>query len=162
VRPIFETVRDLSASTAAIRARRYGVIETTDGRFDQLRLRPWPKVATLADVAWFGRWYHGRAEGDRCRLYYNQPWGHRQFLALKYVVSTRDCTLATLRAALKVLDEIARLKGIDAVLTDASNQRISDRLLARGGWQSHCPSSWHRHYIKRYYGNYPPPLAALR
>ena len=45
------------------------------------------------------------------------------------LVSTRDCRLATVRGALVVLDEIARLKRSDAILADASNGRISDRLL---------------------------------
>jgi len=55
-----------------------------------------------------------------------------------------------------VLDEIARIKRSDALLTDASNLRISDRLLARWGWVPHTSSRWHRHHIKRFYGNYPP------
>jgi hypothetical protein len=45
-------------------------------------------------------------------------------------------------------------------LTDVSNLRISDRLLRRWGWEAHCPSRWHRHFIKRYYGTYPDPADA--
>jgi hypothetical protein len=78
-------------------------------------------------------------------------------LALTYVLSTRQCRLATFKGALDVLDEIARLKGTDALLCDAANSRISDRLLSRWGWQSHCPSRWHRNFIKRFYGVYPLP-----
>ena len=32
---------------------------------------------------------------------------------------------------------------------------ISDRLLARLGWEAHKPQRWHRNYIRRYYGEYP-------
>ena len=159
MRSIWQSVDNLSAGAEWLRARRYGVIETVSGRFSKVRLRPYPALATWADVIWFGRWYHDRADGDRCWLYYNQPWGHERYLALKYVVSTRRCTLKTFRTAVKVLDEIARLKGTDAVLTDAASSRISDRLLARWGWEAHLPSAWHRHFIKRFYGSYPPPLA---
>jgi hypothetical protein len=55
-----------------------------------------------------------------------------------------------------VLDEVARLKASDAILCDVWNWRISDRLLARWGWQPHKPDRWHRHFIKRFYGVYPP------
>jgi len=55
-----------------------------------------------------------------------------------------------------ILDEIARLKQSDALLCDAISERITTRLLSREGWEPHCPSLFHRHYIKRFYGVYPP------
>jgi hypothetical protein len=57
---------------------------------------------------------------------------------------------------LAILDEIARLKQSDALLCDAISERITTRLLSREGWEPHCPSLFHRHYIKRFYGVYPP------
>ena len=155
----FETIIDLGAAAETVRQRRYGVIETVSGEFDCLRFRPWPKLGAMADVAWLWGWHARPTAGDRCWLYFNQPRRHGNFLALKYVVSTRDCTLATFRKSLTVLDQVARIKGIDALLTDASNWRISDRLLSRWGWEPHCPSRWHRNYIKRFYGVYPEPQA---
>ena len=98
---------------------------------------------------------HRERPGDRCLLYYNQPRRHPNFLALKYIVSHRDCTLATVQRRVDVLDEVARIKRSDAILCDVWNARISDRLLARWGWEPHSPSRWHRHYIKRFYGVYP-------
>ena len=83
------------------------------------------------------------------------------YLALKYVVSHRETTLASFRGALRVLDEIARLKGVDALVCEASNPRISARLLRRWGWERHLPRSRRRHYIKRFYGQFPPPLPTL-
>jgi hypothetical protein len=59
-----------------------------------------------------------------------------------------------------VLDEIARLKGSDAIVAEVRNLRISNRLLHRWGWESHLPTSRRRHYIKRFYGSYPDPHAA--
>ncbi|MFO0899748.1 MAG: hypothetical protein U0836_20150 [Pirellulales bacterium] len=159
--PLCETITDLDASAARIAARRYGVIHTAGGRFEHLRLRPFPKWSTVADVHLFGRRRHERLPGDRCWLYYNQPWGHERFLALTFVVSSREGTLATFRRALTVLDEIARIKQSDALLCDACNLRISDRLLRRWGWAAHKPGSRRRHFIKRFYGVYPQtePLA---
>ena len=96
-----------------------------------------------------------RIPGDRCRLYYNQPRTSPDYLALKYVLSSRDSSLATFFGALAVLDEVARIKRSDAIVTDVANFRISERLLARFGWERHTTSRWHRNYIKRFYGQYP-------
>ena len=54
-----------------------------------------------------------------------------------------------------VLDQIAEIKHSDALLCEAFNQRISDRFLARMGWERHMESSSKRHFIKRFYGKYP-------
>jgi hypothetical protein len=149
----FETITDLASGAELLRTRPYGIIEVIDGQFHQVRLRPFPKLVTPWDVFFHGGWYHRNWPGNRCLLYYNQPRAFRNFLALKYVVSARDTTLATFRRSLTVLDEIARLKQSDAILCDAANWRISGRLLTRWGWQSHAPQRWHRNYIKRLYPN---------
>jgi hypothetical protein len=137
------------------------VIEVADGHFRRILLRPFPKFASGPEVLWFGRWYHGHRRGDRILLYYNQPWRFPNFLALRYAVSARDTSMRSLCRALDVLDEIARLKRSDALLCDVGNWRISTQLLSRWGWAPHCPSRWHRHYIKRFYGEYPPRAAWL-
>ncbi len=108
----------------------------------------------------FGGWRHRYCAGDRIWLYYNQPRRFRNFLVLRYVVSNRDTSLATVRRALDALEEIARLKQSDALLCDAGNWRISAKLLDRLGWAPHCPSRWHRHFIKRFYGQYPGPATS--
>jgi hypothetical protein len=149
------------ADIDALRRGRYGVIEVAAGRLLAIQLRPWPKLISALEVEWLGRRRHERAPGDRCVLYYNQPRSCPNYLALKYVVSGRDCTLATFRHSLLVLDEVARLKHIDAIVCDAWNERISSRLLARWGWEPHLERRWHRHYIKRFYGVYPAPSASL-
>jgi hypothetical protein len=77
------------------------------------------------------------------------------FMALKYIVSTAGTSYATIRAALKTLDAIAELKRIDAIVCDAGNMRLSDRLMARFGWEPHKPQRWHRNFIRRFYGHYP-------
>jgi hypothetical protein len=138
-----------------IRRRRYGVIEIVDGQLHAIRFRRWPKFTSLVDVLWLGPRFHHRTPGDRCLLFYHQPWRHPNFLALGYVLSARDCTLASCLCGLRLLDEIARIKRSDAILCDAWNPRISERSLARWGWEPHAPSRWHRNYIKRFYGRYP-------
>ncbi|HVA45930.1 MAG TPA: hypothetical protein VNH11_06040 [Pirellulales bacterium] len=147
----FETITDLSdeRQRAVARRRRYGVIETVDGRLRRIVFRPLPSLAGPFDLPW-GQLLHRAVAGNRCWLYFNQPRGLEQFLSLKFVMSTRHTTLATLRGALAVLDVIADIKRTEAIVCDAANWRISDRLLARWGWQSHKPQRWHRNYIKRF------------
>jgi hypothetical protein len=152
---LFERVRDLEGEADVLRRRRYGVIVIEDERLAEIRLRPWPKIISVAEISLLGSRVHDRVTGNRCWLYYNQPLWHSNFLALKYVVSSRGASFKTFRTALLVLDEIARIKRTDALLCEASNLRISDRLLKRWGWESHVASSRRRHFIKRFYGTYP-------
>lgn len=155
---MWQTIHNLDADL--IRSHRYGVIEMVDGRLQALYFRPWPRMVSVIDVAWLGPRYHRRTPGNRCYVYYHQPRRCPNFLALAYLLSARDCTLATVLSGLKVLDEVARIKSTDALVCDAWNSRLSGRLLARWGWEPHAPSRWHRNYIKRFYGNYPNPSAA--
>jgi hypothetical protein len=143
----WQTAHDLVDDVDLLRSRRYGMIEVVGGRLARVVLRPWPKLVTFRE--------HWPAAGDRCRLYYNQPRQMPNFLALKYIVSSRDGSYASVRRALVVLDEIARIKGTDAIVCEARNLRLSERLLARFGWQRHCLHDERRHYIKRFYGSYP-------
>ena len=154
-----ETVTDLAAGAEILRQRHYGMIEAVDGRFVRVVLRPFPKLLVVSSAISWGSPGHRILQGDRCRLYYNQPRAVPSFLALKYIVSGRASTVASFRRVLEVLDEIARLKRTDAIVCDAMNWKLSDRLMIRGGWESHCPSRWHRHFIKRFYGTYPPATA---
>jgi hypothetical protein len=159
--PLFETVTDLAEGAETLRRRRYGIIEVADGHFRRVVLRPFPKIVSAPGVLLFGGWQHRRRGGDCFRLYYNQPRRFSNFLVLKYIESARDTGMATATRALAVLDEIARRKGSDALLCDVSNWRITPKLLDRFGWTPHCPSRFHRHFIKRFYGSYPTPPAWL-
>ncbi len=149
---LFETIVDLAAGAASLRRRRYGMIEVADGRLRRVVLRPFPKIVSIFEPLVLGRWRHRCVPGDRVRIYYNQPLRHSNFLALKYAESTRGARYGSLVCAMAVLDEIARLKGSDALLCDAANRRVSERLLRRWGWAPHCPSRRHRHFIKRLNG----------
>ncbi len=155
--PLFESVDNLQRDADVLRRRPYGVICMENGGLREVRLRPWPKLISVAEIAWWGRGVHERLSGDRCWLYYNQPRRHRSFLALKYIISSHQATFQTFRRSLMVLDEIARLKQTDAIVCEVRNLRISDRLLRRWGWESHLSQSRQRHFIKRFYGSYPSP-----
>jgi hypothetical protein len=154
--PLFETITDFAVGEEKLVRRRYGVIEMVGGRFKAIRLRPFPKFVTAPGIMIFGNAFHQNKATDRLWLYYNQPLGHSNFLVLKYVVSGKNSPYSSLVRALDVLDEIARLKNSDALLCDVANWRVDPKFMDRWGWKPHCPSRWHRHYIKRFYGTYPP------
>lgn len=154
---MLETITDLADGAETLRRRRYGVIEAADGRLCSVRLRPFPKIVSIFEPLLIGRWRHRHTHGDRVRLYYNQPRRISNFLVLKYMESTRDASFGTVVRAMAVLDEIARLKGSDALLCDVTNRRISEKLLSRWGWTPHCPARLHRNFIKRFYGSYQSP-----
>lgn len=154
--PLFETVTDLLGQADIVRRWPYGVIEAVEGQFQAIHLRPWPKCLTPGALPLVGDCFRSGRNTDRCKLYYNQPRSCPNFLALRYVVSSQGARLGTVHRTLEALDAVAQIKGVDAIVCDAINFRISDRSLRRRGWEPHCPSRWHRHYIKRFYGEYPP------
>ena len=161
--PWFETVTNLIEGADRLRRRRYGMIEVADGQFRRVVLRPLPKIVSAPGIHFIGQWRHRHRPGDSIRIFYDQPWRFPNFLALKYAESTAGTSMGTLTRALAVLDEIARLKHSDALLCDVTSGRITTRLLSRWGWEPHCPSWLHRHYIKRFYGVYPSrPAVDLR
>lgn len=155
------TITDWESDQDRIRRSRYGVIETKQGKLVAIHLRAWPKVLSLRELWPVGDRYHARGPEDRCLLYYNQPLRSPRFLALKYLVSTSGTSYATACAALEMLDAIAELKQIDALVCDAANSRLSDRLMRRKGWEPHAPMPWRRNFIRRFYGNYPGTLAKI-
>jgi hypothetical protein len=158
----FLSIDDLDDQLDVLRRRRYGVIEMGAGRLVAVRFRPFPKMVWPWELWASGPWRHRRRGGNRLWLYFNQPRQAPNFLALKYMVSTRQASLASLFGALAVLDRIACLKQVDAIVSEVTNWRISPRLLDRLGWQRHTSSRWRRNYIKRFYGCYPDRSAVER
>jgi hypothetical protein len=148
--PLWQYAYDLEHDADLLRSRHYGVIEIRNGELERIVLRPWPKLVVMPEVWWLGGQYDAPDAGDRCRLYYNQPRHLPQFLALKYVLSSPHATFATVRRAAQTLDAIAAIKRSDAIVCEAMNLRISERLLHRWGWVRHCMHSRRRHYIKRF------------
>jgi hypothetical protein len=157
----YATVTDLKAQAEVLRRRRYGIVETAGGELVRIILRPFPKLISWPGILFDEGFWHRHSGGDRCWLYYNQPLRFSNFLAIKHIVSLRGTSFATFRVAVAVMDEIARIKRSDALLCDAANRRISDRLLRRWGWEPHAQAWLHRNYIKRFYGSYPHNTKAL-
>ena len=152
---MFETVESLELDNeSVIRNRAYGVIDVRQGQLISVKFKPWPKIISATEAAWANAFRNTRVVTDRCRIFFNQPLAHRNFLALKYIESTLGTTMMTLRKSMRVLDEVARIKRSDAIFAHVTNLRISDRLMNRWGWESHLPHKRGRHFIKRFYGEY--------
>lgn len=145
-----------------IRSRRYGVIEAVGGSPLAIRFRSWPKLVSGAETRWWNFWRGGNAPPDHCRLYWSQPLSAPRFLTVNYVRSSWQTTYATFLAAVQVLDAVAWIKNSDAMVCEAFNRRISDRLLQRWGWERHLANSRRRHYIKRFYGDWTAVQPALK
>lgn len=149
----FRRITDLQAQRAELLAGRYGVIDVFDGQFRQITLRPWPKIVSLWESLGWGEYLHQHRRGDRCRLFYNQPRGSEKYLAFKYFLTTRGTSLRSFHTALETLDQVAQINRSDAIVCEAANLRLSERIMRRYGWEHHTSSP--RNYIKRFYGVYP-------
>jgi hypothetical protein len=152
---LVQNIRDMEAEQHVLKKRSYGMIEVSRGELVRIQLRPWPKLGSIVEARWISHWKNNLRSRDNCRLFYNQPIQHPNFLALTYLESSLSTRLPTIFMALRVLDRIAAIKRSDAILAEISNQRISDRLLRRLGWDRHREESQQRHWIRRFYGSYP-------
>lgn len=132
---------------------RQGRIVTQAGRLIGVHGRWWPHWGSWAQVIWDLHTRH--VGGDRCELFYYEAWNNPGYLTLSYIHSGAQTSLSTLYLATLALDEIARLRNSQAIVCHVTNDRITDRLLRRWGWQAHCPDWSGRHFIKRFYGVYP-------
>lgn len=166
----------MATACSQVTAFRAGRILTKSGQLAAVQARWWPYRGNL----WTGYW-EARQRSDKfrevaikqvegpkvdgpasmgssqdwCELFYHQPWSSRDFISLAYVRAGLTTSISTLYLAAAALDQIARLKNSSAIVCHVTNDRISDRLLERWGWHRHCLHWSGRHFIKRFYGQYP-------
>ncbi len=146
-------VKNVAVSQQSLAKWRCGRIIVQDRKLNAVHRRWWPYVGNLFQARWDQK-FPGGSE-DRCELFYHQPLSSQEFITLSYVRSTQRTSLSTFYGATLLLDEIARLKGSLAIVCHVTNDRLSDRLLKRWGWDQHCEHWSGRHFIKRFYGEYP-------
>lgn len=156
---LYTTVLDLDRQADLVRHAHHGVIEASGGRFRRLILRPWPKLVSLADVLLFGPRLHRRRRRDRCLLYYDQPWGSPDYLAVKYLLAYGGTSYASVVAARRAIDEVARIKEADALVCHVGNRRLSARIMSRWGWSPLNDSPRCSLFVRRFYGHYPPAVS---
>ncbi len=161
-RPIVERLAGIGLSPVThiavhghqLKARRAGHIVVQHGQLVAVFGRWWPYLGNHLRAAWDQRFR--QTSEDHCELFYHTAISSPQFLTLSYLHSGEKTSVSSVYAATLVLDEIARLKSSLAIVCNVTNDRISDRALARWGWESHCHAWTGRHFIKRFYGEYPP------
>ncbi len=152
---LFESVYDVVADAEKIRHRPYGMIEVVDERLVAIHLRPWPKLISGIEAKWADGWGKKRSRKNQGQVFFNQPLAHRNYLTVSYIVSTLQTSMTTMMLSMALLDYVAYVKRSDAVLAEVTNHRISERVMNRLGFERHLLESKKRHWIKRFYGEYP-------
>lgn len=153
-------VTQIASMGALLRRRKLGRIVIQDGRLQAVYGRWWPYYADIFQARVDAAFRTVRP--DRCELFYHSAQATDGFLSLDYLRAGPSTSLGSLYGATLVLDEIARLKQSLAIVAHVTNERITDRLLERLGWQAHCLQWKGRHFIKRFYGDFPSISASWR
>ncbi len=148
-----QPITNIACKRPLVTRRKVGRIVVEDGRLQAVYGRWWPYYADAVQAHLDAAFRMVRR--DRCELFYHSAKSSNGFLTLDYLRAGPHTTLSTLYGATLVLDEIARLKQSVAIVAHVTNERISNRLLERLGWQAHCLTWKGRHFIKRFYGDFP-------
>jgi hypothetical protein len=149
-------ITDIESSHDHLRRWRCGRIIVQDGKLIRVEHRLMCGSASMAQVWW--QMKYGRTDDDLVWLDYHQPIGMPAFLTLDYIRSGKRAGYRSFIAAIHLLNEIARIRGSQAIVAHVSNGKISDRLLERQGWQRHMPQWNGRHWIRRFYDGYPASM----
>ncbi len=153
-------VRRVAYEAELLAGRRCGCIVIDQVQLEAIYGRWWPFLGNMLQV-WWDRQLRCFPR-DRCELYYHTPLSMPGFLTLSYVRAGPLTSLSTFYAATLVLDEVARVRRANAIVCNVTNNRISDRLMHRWGWEEHCQDWSGRHFIKRFYGRYPKIKSSWR
>lgn len=153
-------VTHIARQAKTVARRKCGRIVVNRGTLEAVYGRWWAYQGNHLQVLWDKR--TRRFPRDRCELYYHAPWASPGCLTLSYVRSGPGTSLGTFYAATLVLDEIARLRDAAVIVCHVTNDRISNRLMKRWGWQQHCLEWSGRHFIKRLYGEHPEIASVWR
>ncbi|TWU23873.1 hypothetical protein Pla52o_17960 [Novipirellula galeiformis] len=146
-------VTDITVGESQLRRWRCARIVMQGGRFVKVQRRWMAGSVSVAQVWWQAK--YGRMNDDVCWLDYHQPFGMPGFLTLDYIRSGQRAGYKTFIGAIRVLEEIARIRNSVAIVAHVTNGGISDRLLERNGWQRHLEEWSGRHWIRRFYDGYP-------
>lgn len=137
---------EVAAQLSPCRGGRIQVRDEVHLLFRSQRPR-WP--VTIWHVALARLWTHARRRGDLCTLDFQRLSGDFEFLVIQLMTSHRNTTMRSVRNTLKMAELVAEHQGAHAVVFQAKNTRLTDRLLARYGYRRHAPQLRGRHFIKR-------------
>ncbi len=131
-----------------IRGWSNGTVWAHDGRLGGIWGRWWPYQANLFEV-WLLKHVRFSAQ-DHCWAYYSLPTWSPGFMSLRFIRSGRLTSLRTIQCAMQTLDEIAGIFDLYAMVCSASNQRLTEPLMRRFGFERHAIRLPGSHFIKRY------------
>lgn len=128
-------------------AGRYGVIVVRNDSEYAIHRRIFPKIPSRLEAWIDARW---RRLPDNCwQLYYNAPYRCPGFLVLAYVCAGGNTSVASLRTGMAVLDEVARMKGLQSIVCETTNPKLTSRVMKYFGYIQHAHQLKGLHYIKR-------------
>ncbi len=141
------TATSVEENADRIRLWNYGELELFDGNLLRIYPRWWPRIASEWES--FRDSTNRSLPTDFCRAYYAFPRRAPGFMSVLYARSGPNTQYKTLYRAVVVMDEIARLRGSDAIVCQTINLRASERLMNRWGYVRHALALGDNHYIKR-------------
>ncbi len=130
-----------------IRAWHYGEIEVCRGELHAIYPRWWPKFSSQWEAWWDS--YLRKPPEDVCRFYYALPRRVPDYLIVVYVQAGPKTQFKTFFRGVKLVDEIAAIWRVKAIVCQATNPRLNERLLKRLGYVRHAFSLGENHYIRR-------------
>lgn len=148
-----DSVDDPISGADKLRRWRHGRIVMRAGYLVEIQRRLTCGNVSVAQVWWQST--YGRSDDDVCWIDYHQPFGMPTFLTLDYIRAGSLAGYKSFCGACHVLDAVAQVRGAYAIVAHVSNGQISDRLLARMGWERHLTHWNGRHWIRRFYDGYP-------
>lgn len=140
-------VESLSESHDLVRAWRYGEIELKNGALHRIYPRWWPRIGSEWESMLDS--YMRRLPDDVCRVFYAFPRSSPGFMSVLYAYSGRNTQAKTLLLGVSTVDEIAEIHQAKAIVCQATNARLTERLMRRLGYVRHAHSLGPNHYIKR-------------
>ncbi len=86
---------------------------------------------------------------ETCTIFYAFPKRTPGFLSVGYLLCGPETKYRTLRAAVDLVEGIARGQGSQAIVCQAFSERLTERLMNRWGYVRHALSLGPNHYIRR-------------
>ena len=126
---------------------RFGVVHVRNDCEYAVRWRLLPKVPSRLE-AWLDAYWR-RLPDNQLQLYYNAPNRCPGFLVLAYARAGRNTSIASLRTGLSALDEIAMIMHKQSIVCEATNPRLTSRVMNYFGYTRHAHQLKGHHYIKR-------------
>ena len=141
------SITQLDVAMNRLQAIRYAEVVLRKGHFVAIYPRWWPRIASHWD-AWKDS-YLRPLNREECRVYYSFPMGSPDYMAINYVVAGPSTSYSTLMRAMMTINTIATSRNASGIVCQATNSRLTERLMSRWGFEKHALSLGDDHYIKR-------------